>query len=61
MICNGYTCLKYSAYTFIGIVVGTILLHVLGYVVFSQFYVDKYYAGDLIRWKEDALAQIPNE
>jgi hypothetical protein len=60
MICNGYTCLKYSIYTFIAVVVFTIIIHFLGYIAFS-FYVDRYYASDLIRWREDALARIPDE
>lgn len=60
MICDGYTCFKYSLYTFISVIIGTILLHLLGYIAFTQFYVDKYYAGDLIQWRENELAKIPD-
>ena len=61
MICDGFTCFKYSLFTFLGIVIVTIILHILGYIMFTQLYVDKYYSGDLIRWRENELAKIPNE
>lgn len=61
MICNAVTCLKYSLFTFLAVIFGTIFLHVLGYAVFSGYYVNRYYSDDLVRWRESSLSRIPDQ
>ena len=60
MECSGWTCLKYSLFTFLGVLVGTLVLHVLSYVLWS-LYVTRYHSADLVAWREGQLAKIPDK
>ena len=56
--CNISTCLYYCILVALGVIIGTIILHTLGYIVFSHYYVKTYHSDDLIRQREQQLAMI---
>ena len=59
MECDQWSCMYYMILTVIAIIIGTLGIHFLFYLFFSN-YVRNNHSTDLIRWKQARMGQIKN-